>query len=288
MSDTIRLVLVLSHIVKRYGTRTAVDDLSLDVRRGEILGLLGPNGAGKSTTMHVATGLLTPDAGTVAIGDYGSPSQPDARRRLGFAPQNLAVYDLLSAEENLAFFAQLYGLSGAALRARVDASLAFVGLTDRRHDRVDSYSGGMKRRLNIAAAVLHEPELVLLDEPTVGVDPQSRNAIFDSIEALQAQGRTLVYSTHYMQEAVRLCDRVAIIDKGRVLALDTVPGLIAAHAGPPRLHVRTGGRDLAMETRDPLGELNRLAADAPIESFHVEAPTLEQVFLSLTGHTLRD
>lgn len=204
------------------------------------------------------------------------------------APQNLAVYDLLSAEENLAFFGQLYGLSAAALRDRVEASLVFAGLVDRRRDRVVGYSGGMKRRLNIAAAILHEPELVLLDEPTVGVDPQSRNAIFESIEALKAQDRTVVYSTHYMEEAVRLCDRVAIIDAGKVLALDTVPGLIRAHGGVPRLHVRVGERDIVSETRDPLAELNRLAAQAPIESFHVEAPTLEQVFLTLTGRTLRD
>jgi ABC-2 type transport system ATP-binding protein len=281
-------MLVLSHIVKRYGARVAVDDLSLDVRPGEILGLLGPNGAGKSTTMHVATGLLRPDAGTVSIGTHGAPSSPAARRRLGLAPQNLAIYDLLSAEENLAFFGQLYGLSGAALAARVEASLAFAGLNDRRRDRVGDYSGGMKRRLNIAAAVLHEPELVLLDEPTVGVDPQSRNAIFDSIEALKAQGRTILYSTHYMEEAVRLCDRVAIIDAGKVLALDTVPGLMRTHAGAPRLHVRFAERDVAIDTRDPLAELNRLAAEAPIESFHVQEPTLEQVFLTLTGRTLRD
>lgn len=281
-------MLVLTHIVKRYGPRVAVDDLSIEVKPGEILGLLGPNGAGKSTTMHVATGLLRPDAGSVSIGTYGSPSSPTARRCLGLAPQSLAVYDLLSAEENLAFFGQLYGLSGASLKARVDASLAFAGLGDRRRDRVGTYSGGMKRRLNIAAAVLHEPELVLLDEPTVGVDPQSRNAIFDSIEALKAQGRTIVYSTHYMEEAVRLCDRVAIIDAGKVLALDTVPALIRAHAGVPVLHVRIAGREVVSETRDPLAELNRLSAEAPVESFHVEAPTLEQVFLSLTGRTLRD
>jgi ABC-2 type transport system ATP-binding protein len=136
--------------------------------------------------------------------------------------------------------------------------------------------------------VLHEPELVLLDEPTVGVDPQSRNAIFDSIEALRAQGRTLVYSTHYMEEAVRLCDRVAIMDAGKVRAIDTVAGLIRTYGGPPRLHVRTGGREVVSETRDPLAELNRLSAEAPLESFRVEEPTLEQVFLSLTGHTLRD
>ena len=281
-------MLVLSHIVKRYGERVAVDDLSLEVRPGEILGLLGPNGAGKSTTMHVATGLLRPDAGRVAIGTHGDPSSPAARRRLGLAPQNLAVYDLLSAEENLTFFGRLYDLSGATLRARVEAALVFAGLTDRRHDRVGNFSGGMKRRLNIAAAVLHEPDLVLLDEPTVGVDPQSRNAIFASIEALRAEGRTIVYSTHYMEEAVRLCDRVAIIDSGRVLALDTVPSLVRAHGGVPRLHVRVGGRDIVSDTRDPLAELNRLAAGAPIESFAVEHPTLEQVFLELTGRTLRD
>lgn len=281
-------MLALSHIVKRYGTRVAVDDLSLDVRAGEILGLLGPNGAGKSTTMHVAVGLLRPDAGTVTLGAHGSPALPAARRRLGLAPQNLAVYDLLSAEENLAFFGQLYGLSGGTLRARVDAALTFAGLQERRRDRVAGYSGGMKRRLNIAAAVLHEPDLVLLDEPTVGVDPQSRNAIFDSIEALRAQGRTLVYSTHYMEEAVRLCDRVAIIDAGRVLALDTVPALLRAHGGVPRLHVRAGGQDHVIETREPLVELNRISMTTPVESFRVDEPTLEQVFLSLTGRTLRD
>jgi ABC-2 type transport system ATP-binding protein len=281
-------MLVLSHIVKRYGTRVAVDNLSLEVRPGEILGLLGPNGAGKSTTMHVATGLLRPDSGTVTIGAHGSPASPDARRRLGLAPQSLAVYDLLTAEENLTFFGQLYGLSGTVLKQRVDASLAFVGLGDRRRDRVYSYSGGMKRRLNIAAAVLHEPELVLLDEPTVGVDPQSRNAIFDSIEALRAEGRTIVYSTHYMEEAVRLCDRVAIIDAGRVLALDTVSALLRAHGGTPTLHVRLPGREVVLQTHDPLTELNRLSIEAPVESFRLDEPTLEQVFLSLTGRTLRD
>jgi ABC-2 type transport system ATP-binding protein len=281
-------MLVLSRIVKRYGARVAVDDLSLDVRRGEILGLLGPNGAGKSTTMHIAVGLLRPDAGSVDIGGRGAPTDPAVRRLLGLAPQNLAVYDLLTAEENLAFFGQLYGLSGAALRGRVDAALAFAGLQDRRADRVASYSGGMKRRLNMAAAILHEPELVLLDEPTVGVDPQSRNAIFDSIEALRAQGRTLVYSTHYMEEAVRLCDRIAIIDAGRVLALDTLPALLRTHGGAPRLHVRAGGRDLVSDAADPLAELNRISASARVESFRVEEPTLEQVFLSLTGRTLRD
>ena len=155
-------------------------------------------------------------------------------------------------------------------------------------DRVDTYSGGMKRRLNIAAAVLHEPEMVLLDEPTVGVDPQSRNAIFDSIEALRAQGRTIVYSTHYMEEAVRLCDRVAIIDAGRVLALDTVPSLIRTHGGTPSLHVRLAGREVALQTHEPLAELNRLSLEAPVESFRVDEPTLEQVFLTLTGRTLRD
>ncbi|MBA2356744.1 MAG: ABC transporter ATP-binding protein [Acidobacteria bacterium] len=281
-------MLTLTNIVKRYGSRVAVDDLSLAVHPGEILGLLGPNGAGKSTTMHVAVGLLRADSGTVTIGEHGSPTAPAARRVLGLAPQSLAVYDLLTADENLRFFGELYGLAGAALRARVEWALTLVGLQDRRRDRVQGYSGGMKRRLNIAAALLHDPQLVLLDEPTVGVDPQSRNAIFDSIVQLRQAGRTVVYSTHYMEEAVRLCDRVAIIDAGKVLALDTVDGLLRAHGGSPVLRARVAGEEIAIETRDPLTELNRLSATAPVESFRVDAPTLEQVFLSLTGRTLRD
>jgi ABC-2 type transport system ATP-binding protein len=204
------------------------------------------------------------------------------------APQALALYDLLTAEENLRFFAKVYGLSGATLGSRVAWCLDFVGLTDRKDDRVIGYSGGMKRRLNLAAALVHDPELLLLDEPTVGVDPQSRNRIFDSIEELHRQGRTVIYTTHYMEEAERLCDRIAIVDAGKLLAMGTVTELLAAHGGSPTLVVSSGGHEQRLQTADPLGELNRAAARSTIDSFHVERPTLEQVFLHLTGRSLRD
>lgn len=281
-------MLTLAGITKRYGARTAVDRLSLSVARGEVLGLLGPNGAGKTTTMHIAAGLLPPDAGTVDLDGRGSPADAQVRARLGIAPQSLAVYDLLTAEENLRFFADLYDVPRATAGERVDWALGFVGLLERRRDRVGTFSGGMKRRLNIAAALVHEPELVLLDEPTVGVDPQSRNAIFDSILALKARGLTVVYSTHYMEEAVRLCDRVAIVDHGRVLALDTVEGLAKAHGGERVLVTRSAGVEQRIPTADPLAELMVRSQHGEIEYFRVEEPTLEQVFLTLTGRTLRD
>jgi ABC-2 type transport system ATP-binding protein len=235
---------------------TAVDDLSFGITRGEVFGLLGPNGAGKSTTINLAVGLLAPDAGRVTIANDGPPTHVAVRRRLGVAPQALAIYDLLSGEENVRFIGELYGLEGGRLRERVQWALEFVGLVDRRRSRVDTYSGGMKRRLNLAAAIVHDPELILLDEPTVGVDPQSRNQIFDNILALKQLGRTIIYTTHYMEEAERLCDRVAVIDRGKLLALGTVQQLLDAHGVAPRMVLQRG--------------------------------TLEEVFLHLTGRSLRD
>ena len=273
---------------KRFGDLTAVDGLSLEVRRGEVFGLLGPNGAGKSTTVHMAVGLLPPDEGTVDVGGQGSPADPRVRRLVGVAPQSLSLYDELTGEENLAFFARVYGLDAAATRARTTWALEFAGLADRRRDRVATYSGGMKRRLNLAAALVHEPALLLLDEPTVGVDPQARNAIFERIEALRAAGCTIVYTTHYMEEATRLCDRVGIVDHGRLLALDTVDGLVARHGGDPVLVLRSGGQETRPAPPDPLGELTRLAAQHPVDDFRVDRAGLEQVFLNLTGRTLRD
>jgi linearmycin/streptolysin S transport system ATP-binding protein len=281
-------MLTVSRATKQYGSMVAVDDLTLEVRRGEIFGLLGPNGAGKSTTVHMAVGLLTPDSGTIAVGDFGAPSRPDTRRRIGVAPQSLSLYDLLTGEENLYFFGRVYDLTGRQLTARVTWALDFVGLSDRRRDRVEAYSGGMKRRLNLAAALLHDPDLILLDEPTVGVDPQSRNSLFDNILALKRDGKTIVYTTHYMEEAARLCDRVAIMDRGRLLAQDTVPGLLASHGGRPVLVIETDDGERRVETDDPLRVLNRTAAETRVTRFHVEQATLEQVFLHLTGRTLRD
>jgi len=281
-------MLTLSNVRKSFGHVTAVDGLSLSVRKGEILGLLGPNGAGKSTSVSLSVGLLAPDSGTVSIDEHGNPADPRVRMKIGVAPQALALYDQLTGDENLRFFGEVYGLSGASLDQRVKWCLDFVGLADRKDDRSFGYSGGMKRRLNLAAALIHDPQLLLLDEPTVGVDPQSRNKIFESIEELHRQGRTIIYTTHYMEEAERLCDRIAIIDGGKLLAFGTLSELLAAHGGPPTLMVKTNGEERRIQAADPLAELNRIAAQTKIEAFQMERPTLEQVFLRLTGRSLRD
>jgi ABC-2 type transport system ATP-binding protein len=198
------------------------------------------------------------------------------------------LYEDLTGDENLSFFGKLQGLTGRKLAERVAWALEFVALSDRRRDFVKTYSGGMKRRLNIAVAVIHDPPLLLLDEPTVGVDPQSRNAIFENILALRKQGRTVVYTTHYMEEAQRLCDRVGIMDHGRLLALDTVERLIAAHGGKSVLLAERTSGEVRVETDDPLAELLRLQKEGPLLRFRVERPDLERVFLHLTGRELRD
>lgn len=278
----------------------AVDGLSLDVRAGEVFGLLGPNGAGKSTTIAMAVGLLRPDAGEVRLslagegGATGSPEEPRFRSLIGVAPQQIALYDDLSADENLRFFGSLYDLSGAALTARIDELLALVGLRDRRRDRVKGYSGGMKRRLNLAAAVLHKPPLVMLDEPTAGVDPQSRAAILDIVRSMRSSGTTILYTTHYMEEAQRVCDRVGIIDHGKLLALGMVDELIAAHGGKSVVIVQeldgVAGvvNERRIDTDDPAAELLRHLKNSAVRGARVERPDLESVFLSLTGRSLRD
>jgi ABC-2 type transport system ATP-binding protein len=281
-------MLTFANVRRCFGSIVAVDGLSLDIRRGEIFGLLGPNGAGKSTTVHLGVGLLRPDTGTVTIEGLGSPANPEVRARIGVAPQALSLYETLSAEENLAFLGRVYGLHGKALIERIDWALDFVGLTDRRRGPVRGFSGGMKRRLNLAGAIIHDPELVLLDEPTVGVDPQSRNAIFEKILELRRLGRTIVYTTHYMEEAERLCDRVGIMDRGKMLALDTVPALLAKLGGRPVLIVESNGGEERIETDDPLAELNRRFQSGKMDRFRLERANLEHVFLHLTGKTLRD
>ena len=273
---------------KTYGKTVAVDALDLEIRGGEVFGLLGPNGAGKSTTVGLAVGLLEPDRGSVEIEGVGPPTQAAARAKIGITPQALALYEELTAEENLRFFGVLHGLEGSALDARVKWALDFVGLTPRATDRASTYSGGMKRRLNLAIGTIHDPPLLLLDEPTVGVDPQSRNAIFDNILAMKREGRTILYTTHYMEEAEKLCDRVGIIDHGKLLALDTVPGLIAAHGGRSTLVFSENGTESRVETDDPVAELARFGERARHGRFRLEQPDLEAVFLRLTGRTLRD
>jgi ABC-2 type transport system ATP-binding protein len=279
----------VKHLSKAFGRIVAVDDVSFEIARGEVFGLLGPNGAGKTTTVNIAVGLLRPDRGSVELDSGGDPAERRVRRQIGVATQAPAIYEDLSGEANLRFFGRLYGLGGQALAERVDWSLNFVGLAERRRDRASTYSGGMKRRLNLAIALVHDPMLLLLDEPTVGVDPQSRNAIFESILALREEGRAVLYTTHYMEEAQRLCERVAVMDRGRLLALDTVPALIAEHGGASTVSiVRRGGEEERIETHDPAAELARIQERGDVVRFSVEGPDLEQVFLNLTGRHLRD
>jgi ABC-2 type transport system ATP-binding protein len=280
-------MLRLEGVRKSYGDLVAVDALSLEARRGEVLGLLGPNGAGKSTTIHMAVGLLAPDAGSVDVGGLGPPTQPEVRRSIGVAPQAIALYEDLTADENLRVFGRVWGVAERDLPARVDRLLDWTGLASRRRDRVSEYSGGMRRRLNLAAAMVHDPPLLLLDEPTAGVDPQSRAAILDAVRGLRGEGKTIVYTTHYMEEAAKVCDRVAIVDHGRLLALDTVDALIGAHGGRSVVVVVTAEGEHRVETDDPIGELRTALGRAPLQ-VRVERPDLEGVFLRLTGRRLRD
>lgn len=284
-------MLHLDAIRKSYGPHRAVDGLSLEVNRGELFGLLGPNGAGKSTTLAICMGLLEPDAGSarLAIEDAGgAPTDPRVRRRIGFAPQALAVYDELTAEENLRLFGRLYGVSRAGLSRRVGEVLEQIGLADRARSRAGTFSGGMKRRLNLGAALVHDPALILLDEPTAGVDPQSRNAIFEILLALRDRGTTIVYTTHYMEEAQRLCDRVAVIDHGRLLALGRVDELISRHGGESLVIAERAEGESRVVTADPVGAIASMLSAGDVRGVRVERPNLESVFLTLTGRSLRD
>jgi len=241
-------MLIVDGLTKRYGERVAVKGISFAIARGECLGLLGPNGAGKTSTLAMIAGIAKPDAGSMRFEDAPPGSNLMAmKRRVGLVPQDIALFDELTAWANLQLFGGLYGLDSNTLRARASDALQLVGLLDRKGDRVKSFSGGMKRRLNIAGALLHDPDLILLDEPTVGVDPQSRNAIFDNLEQLKARGKTLLYTTHYMEEAERLCDRVLIMDHGKVLADDTVGNLKGAHGNLEQAFLHLTGRDLRDE-----------------------------------------
>ncbi len=234
----------VTNLRKAFGDLVAVADVSLAVAPGEVFGLLGPNGAGKSTTMMIACGVLTADGGTVElVGETLSPGRRDLRRKLGVVPQDLAIYPDLTARQNLRFFGKLYGLRGAALDSRVADALARTGLTNRADDRAEHYSGGMKRRLNFGCALLHQPAVLILDEPTVGVDPQSRAHLLAGVKAVAAQGTAVVYASHYMEEVEEVCDRVAVVDAGRVLASGTIPDLLAPLESVLRLHVRPPAGD---------------------------------------------
>lgn len=307
---------------KSFGSREVVRGLSLSVGRGEILALLGPNGAGKSTTVSMICGLAKPDAGSVTVGGLavgpGTDRASDRRARasIGLVPQELALYDDYPAIANLELFGSLYGLRGATLRQRAAAALELVGLSDRAKDKPSQFSGGMKRRLNIACALVHDPEFLILDEPTVGIDPQSRNAIFEQLEALRSRGKAIIYATHYMEEAERLADRVVIVDHGALVAEGTVKALrdrlpmsdvltieldgaidaaaLAAALGP------NGVRSAKFEGGQLEVGLGSLAGDLPallgwlaargvgVRRLSSSRVSLEDVFMALTGRALRD
>jgi len=305
-------MLTIENVTKRFGEIVALDRVSLSLGRGEFFGLLGPNGAGKTTLMSLVAGLRAPDSGSISInGQHVGTNAMAPRRELGFVPQAIALYEELSAEENLRLFGKLYGLAGQELRDRVDHGLHAAQLFERRQDKVQTYSGGMKRRINVVASILHRPALLLCDEPTVGVDPQSRNAIFEFLQQLNADGMTIVYSTHYMEEATRLCSRIGIIDHGHLLALGTLDELLTHLPFSELVRITRNDHTTAqMQALAEYGEITK-AEDAylfklrdglrfseffaaaeelglPYRYFNIRRPTLEDLFLHLTGKNLRD
>ncbi len=307
-------VLVAEKLVRRFDELTAVNEVSFHINEGETYGLLGPNGAGKTTIISMIAGLLPPSDGEARImGSAVGPSQVAVKAHLGLVPQELAIYPDLTAKENLWFFGKLQKLSGDELSSRIDEVLEVIGLSDRAGDLTKEYSGGMKRRLNIGIGLLHRPTLLILDEPTVGVDPQSRNAILESVEALSGAGMAVLYTTHYMEEAERLCDRVAVIDHGRVIAVGSRDELVRATIGSDQelvvdvaapfpsaletaltaLGARLAGQRLQLATAEPAAATARVLDlcarhGASVTNLRLESPTLQRVFLHLTGRELRE
>jgi len=309
-------VIVVRDLVKRYGRLTAVHSLNFEVLRGEIFGLLGPNGAGKTTTISILSCLTPPSSGTVTVGGVDVVRDSlAARRKIGVVPQEIALYPSLSARENLAFWGRMYGVPERALAHRIDELLDVVELTERADSRIDTFSGGMKRRVNIAAGLLHRPEVLFLDEPTVGIDPQTRRSILDLVRELNRQGLSILYTTHYLEEAEALCDRIGIMDEGRMIAVGTRDELTDAVGATETISVCADGlsessltwivrlpavaeaslgeRELTVNVRTGANILPRLveglAKDGVrILSIDVSEPNLESVFIHLTGKSLRD
>ena len=308
--------LSVENLCKRYGEVVAVDGISFHIEQGEVFGLLGPNGAGKTTTIHIIAQIIAADSGTIEVGGVNLASDGRAvKEMLGLVPQDLAIYPSLTARENLQFFGGLYGLRGRDLKGRIDEVLEFVGLADAARRPAKGFSGGMKRRLNIAAGLLHRPKLLLLDEPAVGVDPQSRNFILESIRRFNTEfGITVLYTSHYMEEVEALCSRAAIIDHGRIIADDSVQALIDSHGGGAVVihldrdagelatlldgmdwivEARADGATLILHVEKPQRTLPRVLEvlnerGARVEGLEIRRANLETVFLNLTGRSLRD
>jgi ABC-2 type transport system ATP-binding protein len=304
--------LSIRDVSKSFGDRRALDGVSLEIAAGEVYGLLGPNGAGKTTLVRAVAGRVEPDGGELAVGGL-APTDDRARSARGWVPQEIALYPLLSPRENLWTFGRYQGLAGTALPEAIRTSLDWIGLSDRANEKTDRLSGGMKRRLNIAAGTIHGPRVLLLDEPTVGVDPQSRERIYAMIGELKGRGVSLLYTTHYMEEAERLCDRIAIIDHGRIIAQGTKDELVRRTLGagqalaidadtpiPTALRkelearkARVEGERVLLTVTNPAEEIRRLlesfhAHRVPVRDLTLKSPTLEQVFLQLTGRELRE
>ena len=311
-------ILQVQNLVKKYGDFTAVKGISFDIKEGEIFSLIGPNGAGKTTTISMLSTLYTPTAGEATIGGYSITKNPMAVKQvIGVVPQELALYEDLTARENLIFWGQMYGLGGRSLHSRVDEVLEQIGLTDKARNRVKTYSGGMKRRVNIGVGLLHKPRLLFMDEPTVGIDPQSRRAILDTVKDLNKQGMTVLYTTHYMEEAQELSDRVGIIDHGELIALGTQKELTQQVGQTETLILHIGENDdpqalarslaslkdvleatatdhevsiITPEAEDILASVVSKSSErgVKIRSIDIREPNLEAVFLHLTGRALRD
>jgi len=309
-------ILIVKDLWKSYAKTVALQGLTFEVSRGEFFGLLGPNGAGKTTAIGLLSGLIEPTRGHVSIDGVDLFSRPmEAKARLGLVPQSFALYPTLCARDNLVFFGRIYGLKGKHLRGRIARVLKIVELTDRVNQTVATFSNGMKRRLNIAAGLLHEPEILILDEPTVGVDTQSRNSILESINSLNKSGVTVLYTTHYIEEAQRLCDRVAIIDQGKIIALDSPARLIQdLGKGIIRMEFNAGIDDRLLEQMKCIGSVRVIddqkrrihietdhtdqasrellelmkTRDGLLKTLDISEPNLETVFIHLTGRNLRD
>ena len=308
------MMITVSNLKKSYGTTTALSGISFSIQSGEFYGLLGPNGAGKSTTISIMSMLVPSDSGVITIDGKNISDEPIACKKvIGVVPQEIALYGELSAVDNLLFWGSLYGVSKAVLKTRIDETLTLFGLYDRRNDKVKAYSGGMKRRINIASALLHHPKVLFMDEPTVGIDPQSRNLIFEVMEKLHKDGMTIVYTTHYMEEAERFCDRIGIIDNGTIVAQGTLEELRLQGGEKESLLVSGSGIteekqkqlvalgfDVVIQDEHLLFLSSHMKGDMPrvvmacnelgIDILHIDIRkvNLESVFLSLTGKKLRD
>src|SRR5512135_1413453 len=311
-------ILEVQNLVKKYGDFAAVNGVTFDIKEGEVFSLLGPNGAGKTTTISMLSTLFLPTSGDATIGGHSITKEPMAvKQMIGVVPQELALYEELTARENLIFWGQMYGLSGRSLTSRIDEVLEQIGLTDKAKNRIRTYSGGMKRRVNIGVGLLHKPRLLFMDEPTVGIDPQSRRAILDTVKDLNQQGMTVLYTTHYMEEAQELSNRVGIIDHGELIALGTQKELtqqvgetetLILHIGEnddaPALAASLKGVKDILEANATDHEISVVAQEAEevlaavvtkanergirIRSIDIREPNLEAVFLHLTGRALRD